>query len=83
MLTAAAHIASKLAVQEYNNIEAFTIMHNAHSVSRSAGPHVHITCLRSRWHKAWYYFVLALKNSFHPIHRLFSRRSRPPTQHAC
>lgn len=74
MLAIALRMARDLGAKTFNDDEAFTIIHNGHSVSRSNGPHIHIVCLRSRWHKGWFYFVLALKNWCHPVHRLFAGR---------
>ena len=74
MLAIGLGIARELGAKTLEDAEAFTLIHNGHSVSRSTGPHIHIVCLRSRWHKAWFYFVLALKNWFFPAHQLLACR---------
>lgn len=76
MLAIALLTARDLGKNAFNDSAAFTIIHNGHSVSRSTAAHVHMVCTGSRWHKAWFYFVLALKNWLHPLHRILGGRAR-------
>ena len=54
--------ASRLALRDVGDDQAFVLMHNGAAIRRRANWHLHLFVVRRRWQKSWVYAILALKN---------------------
>ena len=54
--------ASRLALRDVGDEQAFVLMHNGAAIRRRANWHLHLFVVRERWQKSWVYAILALKN---------------------
>ncbi len=66
--------ASRLALDDVGDDQAFVLMHNGAAVRKRANWHLHLFVVRRRWQKAWVYTILALKNLVQAIATAFGRR---------
>jgi hypothetical protein len=54
--------ASRLALDDVGDDQAFALMHNGAAIRKRANWHLHLCVVRQRWQKAWVYTILPLKN---------------------
>ena len=59
--------ASRLALRDVGDDQAFVLMHNGAAIRRRANWHLHLFVVRRRWQKAWIYAILAAKNLVNAI----------------
>ena len=59
--------ASRLALRDAGDDQAFVLMHYGAAIRRSANWHLHLFVVRERWQKSWVYAILAVKNLVNAI----------------
>jgi hypothetical protein len=66
--------ASRLALHDVGDDQAFVLMHNGAAIRRRANWHLHLFVVRRRWQKAWVYAILAAKNLVNAVAGMPARR---------